>query len=165
GRFGSRAPVAGTAVLIAADVAVLTRFGARLRTRLGPGLRSRVRPGLLPLAVAVANDAGSLVAARLGGFLQLVGFFLVFEFQEVGYIEEGVALQPEVHKGGLHAGKDARDTPVIDRSSEGVLVFALVIDFGELVVFKNSQPRLMRCAGNAYLFCHRTFPPGGGGRP
>ena len=43
---------------------------------------ARLRPG----AVAVTNLARGLVAARRRSLLQLVGLFLVFEFEKVGYI-------------------------------------------------------------------------------
>src|SRR5262249_38025789 len=122
-------------------------------------------PGFLPLPrmlpIAMTNFAGRLVAAGDRRPFQFLRLFLVFQFEEIRYIEERIALQPEVHKGGLHAGEHARYALVIDRSSESVLVFALVVDFRELVVFKNRKPRLMRRAGDTYLFCHRTFPPGG----
>jgi hypothetical protein len=34
-----------------------------------------------------------------------------------------------------------------------------------LIVFKNCKPGFMRRAGDANLFCHRTFPSGGLGLP
>ena len=50
---------------------------------------------------------------------------------------------------------------VINRSGQGVFVFAFVVDFRELIVFKNCQPRFMRRAGDTNFLCHRTFPSGG----
>jgi hypothetical protein len=55
----------------------------------------------------------------------------------VGYIKEGVALQTQVYKGRLHAGQYAGDAPIVNGPCKGVLVFAFVIDFRELIVFKN----------------------------
>jgi hypothetical protein len=48
------------------------------------------------------------LAWRCGGsahrsLLNLIRFLRVFEFEEVGYIEERIALQAHVHKCGLHA--------------------------------------------------------------
>jgi hypothetical protein len=83
----------------------------------------------------VADLAGRLVAAGKGGLFKLVGLFRVFELEEVGYIEEGVALKAYVYKGGLHAGQDAGYAAVINGSGQCVFVFAFVIDFRELIVF------------------------------
>ncbi len=52
------------------------------------------------------------------------------------------------------------DASVVNGTREGVLVFAFVVDFRELIVFKNRKPRLMRRAGNTNFLCHRTFPSG-----
>jgi hypothetical protein len=65
-------------------------------------------------SVAAADFPGGLVAAGSGSLFNLVGLFGVFEFEEVGYIKEGVALKANVHKGGLHPGEDASDAAVID---------------------------------------------------
>ncbi len=95
-------------------------------------------------AGGVAHLARGLATARDGGLFNFVGFFLVFQLQEVGYIEEGVALQAHVHKGGLHAGQHPGDAAVIDGPRQGVLVFAFVVDLRELIVFQDCQPRFMR---------------------
>ncbi len=105
--------------------------------------------------------ARRLVGAAGRGFFQLVGLFRVFQLHEVGYIEEGVALQAHIDKGGLHAGQDAGDAAVVNGAGQGVFVFAFVVDFRELIVFKDCKPRFMRRAGDANLFCHRTFPSSG----
>ncbi len=93
---------------------------------------------ILPTAVlpiGVAHFTRRLVAAADRSFFKLVGLFLVFHFQEVGDVEEGVALQSDVDKCRLHAGKHTRDASVINRTRQGVLVFAFVVDFRELIVF------------------------------
>jgi len=110
---------------------------------------------------AMADLSWSLAAPTGSGFFNLVGLFRVFEFEEVGYIEEGVALQAHVHKGGLHAGQNAGDAAVVNRPRQRVLVFAFVVYFRELIVFKNCKPRLMRRGGDADFLCHRTFPSSG----
>jgi len=50
------------------------------------------------------------------GFLQLIGLFLIFELDKVGYVEERVALQTEVDKRRLHAGQNACHAAVINGS-------------------------------------------------
>ena len=79
--------------------------------------------------------AKRLSATADRGFFYLVRLFGVFEFKEVGYVEERIALQAHIDKGGLHTGQDAGDAPVVDGPCQGVLVFAFVIDFRELIVF------------------------------
>ncbi len=98
------------------------------------------------MAVAALANFADLLIRAAGRLLELVCLFLVFELQKVGYIEERVAFQANVDKCRLHAWKDAGDTAVIDGTGEGIFVFAFVIDFRELIVFKNRKPRLMRRA-------------------
>jgi hypothetical protein len=111
------------------------------------------------------NLARRLVSAGRSGAFDFVGIFLVFELDKVGYIKKRVALQTEIDESRLHAGKHARDAAVVNGACEGVLVFAFVVNFRELIVLKNCKPRLMRRAGNAYFLCHRTFPSGSGWLP
>jgi hypothetical protein len=127
-------------------------------TTIPASLASRDRLNRRLGRASMANLARSLVAAAGRGLLQFLGFFLVFKFQEVGHIEEGVALQAHIHKCGLHAGQDPCDAAVVNGAGQGVFVFAFVVDLRELIVFKDCKPRFMRRAGNANLFCHRTFP-------
>src|SRR6185312_625844 len=110
--------------------------------------------------IAASYLARRLGRARSGGMLQLLGFRLVFQLDEVGYIEEGIPLQAKIYECRLHAGQDAGDTPVVNRPGQGVFIFTLVVNLCELVVFKNCKPRFVRRAGYTNLFCHRTFPPG-----
>ena len=93
---------------------------------------------VLAAAVAVGPMRMLDLARRLSGgrsLLQLVGLFLVFELDKVGYVEERIALQAEVDKRRLHAGQNACYAAVVNGTREGVLVFAFVIDFRELIVF------------------------------
>jgi len=77
--------------------------------------------------------ARSLTGCR--SLLQLVGFFLVFELDEVGYVEKRIALQAQVDKCRLHPGENPCHAPVVYGTREGVLIFAFVVDFRELIVF------------------------------
>ncbi len=96
------------------------------------------RGALLALAIPVATrpDLAKVLAGTCRSLFQFVGFFLIFEFEEVGDIEECVALEADVDKCRLHAGQNAGYAAVIDRPRQGVFVFAFVIDFRELIVFK-----------------------------
>ena len=73
---------------------------------------------------------------------------VVFQIKKVGDVEERIALQADIHEGRLHAGKDAGNPALIDGSGEGVLVFALEVDFGELIVFHQPNFGLVRRGRN-----------------
>ena len=83
----------------------------------------------------MADFARRLILVAAGGSFEFVRLFLVFEFQEVRYVEEGVALEPNIDKCRLHAGQNAGDLSVVDRTGQRVFIFAFVIDFRELIVF------------------------------
>ena len=90
----------------------------------------------LPVAATAVTDfAGLLVGAAGCGLLEFVRLFLVFEFEEVRYVEERIAFQPDIDECRLHAGQYAGNAAVIDRTGQSIFVFAFVIDFRELIVF------------------------------
>ena len=61
-------------------------------------------------------------------------------FHEISDIEEGVALQSDVHKAGLHARKNPGDAVDCKWSRRACIrFFPLVIDFGECFVFDDGQ--------------------------
>jgi hypothetical protein len=101
--------------------------------RLALSLAAVVVPAAVALLPVVLNLFGSL--ARRRGLLQLVRLILVFELDKVRYIQKRIALQAEVDKCRLHAGQNARYSSVVYGPCEGVLVFAFVINFRELIVF------------------------------
>jgi hypothetical protein len=91
---------------------------------------------ILPPAIslmAVLYLARSLAACC--GLLQFVCLFLVFELDKVGHIKKRVSLQTQIDECRLHAGQNACDSSVVNGTREGVLVFAFVVDFRELIVF------------------------------
>jgi hypothetical protein len=93
---------------------------------------------LLTTAFALFAVATARGAFEVGG---VAGFF-----HEIRDVEEGVALETDVYEAGLHSGKDAGDTTVIDGASECVLVLALIINLGKFVFFDDGKPRFVRCA-------------------
>jgi len=55
---------------------------------------------------------------------------VVFEvFENVADIEKGVAVETNVHEGGLHAGEDAGDSSFVDAADEREFFFPLDVDF------------------------------------
>ena len=74
-------------------------------------------------------------AARRGNFAELFVFILLTrDFEEVGDIKEGIALQADVYKRGLHAGQHTGNAAFVDGPGEGIFVFPLEKHFGELIV-------------------------------
>jgi len=50
-------------------------------------------------------------------------------FENVADIQESVAIEPNVHESGLHAGEDAGDFSFVDAADEGEFFFALDVNF------------------------------------
>ena len=50
-------------------------------------------------------------------------------FENITHVEEGVAVEANVHESRLHAGKDAGDFSFVDAADEGEFFFALDVDF------------------------------------
>ena len=58
------------------------------------------------------TSRGRLVGTAGRGLFDLVGLFRVFQFHEVGDVEKGVALQADVDKCRLHAGRTRVTRPL-----------------------------------------------------
>jgi hypothetical protein len=67
-----------------------------------------------------------------GGLRLLVRMpvIVVFEvLEDVTDVQEGVAVETNVHEGGLHAGEDACDSSFVDAADEREFFFPLDVDF------------------------------------
>jgi hypothetical protein len=67
-----------------------------------------------------------------GGMRHFMGVvvIVIFKiFENVADVQEGVAIQTNVHESRLHSGKDASDFTFVDAADEGELFFALDINF------------------------------------
>ena len=135
----------------------LLSFAEKLVDRGERGLRGKPLP--LPLDrlfEAVANR-------RLREALQRLGLLLggteavevVHLLADVGDIEEGVLLEAEVDEGRLHAGKDARDAPLVDVPDDAALAAALDLHLGHAPVLEDGHPRLAVPGRDEKLF-HRA---------
>ena len=85
---------------------------------------------------------------------------LLERVDDVGDVEEAVALEAEVDEGGLHAGQDFRDPALVDVADDAALPFALDEDFGDEVVFENGHHRLVAVRGDDHLLGHSRTPSG-----
>jgi hypothetical protein len=50
-------------------------------------------------------------------------------FENVAHVQEGIAIQADIHESRLHSRKDASDFAFIDAADEGELFLALDVDF------------------------------------
>jgi hypothetical protein len=66
-------------------------------------------------------------SVRLGMSMAVIVIFKIFE--NVADIQEGVAIQTDIHESRLHSRKDASDFTFVDTADEGELFFALDINF------------------------------------
>ena len=76
----------------------------------------------------------------------LVVFFVVLE--EIRDVEKRVPVQPDIHKSRLHARQDARYAALMDAPGQGIFVFALEINFDDLVVLEYRHLRLVAVGRN-----------------
>jgi hypothetical protein len=59
-----------------------------------------------------------------------VAVIVVFEiFEDIADVEEGIAIEADIHERRLHAGEDAGDFAFVDAADEGELFFALDVNF------------------------------------
>ena len=62
--------------------------------------------------------------------------------EDVGGVEEGVALEAEVHEGRLHPGQHAGDPPLVDAAHDPAVRLALDEELGDDAVLEEGDPRL-----------------------
>jgi hypothetical protein len=79
-------------------------------------------------------DRGTIRGGQRGyGSLRLlvrVPVIVIFKVLEnVTDVQEGVAVETNVHEGGLHAGEDAGDFSFVDAADESEFLLALNVDF------------------------------------
>jgi hypothetical protein len=68
------------------------------------------------------------VAAGLAGIVSVAMIVVVQIFKNITDIEEGVAVEANVHESRLHTGKDAGDFTFIDAADEGEFFLALDVN-------------------------------------
>ena len=104
------------------------------------------------IAIRVAVRHACLAAST--GRERNIFFAIFLLFGEVGDVEKRIALQTNIDKCRLHAGKDAGDFAFVNGAGESVFVLALIVDFRKLVVFDNRKAGFVGGAGDINFFCH-----------
>jgi len=61
--------------------------------------------------------------------MRVVVIVILEIFENVADVQEGVAIQTNVHESRLHSRKDAGDFAFVDAADEGELFFALDVNF------------------------------------
>ena len=100
---------------------------------------------LLPFAQEV-GDGGLGAMIRDVIELQIVAAVCleVLEvFDDVGDVEERIALEPEVDEGRLHAGQDLRDAPFVDVADDGAVPRALDPELDDLPFVEHGDARFV----------------------
>ena len=92
--------------------------------------------------------------ARRGNLSELLVFFVACQFQKVGDVEEGIALQADVDESRLHAGQHAGHAAFVNGSCKSVFVFPLEKDFGELIVFHQGHFGFVGCGRYVKFLIH-----------
>ncbi len=112
----------------------------------------RLRPLAFPFPTrSVAPLAAALVLVVARELVELVE-----RVDDVGDVEEAVALEAEVDEGGLHAGQDFRDPALVDVADDAAVPFAFDEDFGDEIVFEDGHHGLVAVGGDDHLLVSFT---------
>ncbi len=114
----------------------------RHRGFLGARLAEAVR-----LAFGLAGLGGLVRRAEAVEVLHLLA--------DVGDVEERVLLEPHVHEGRLHAGKDAGHAPLVDVPDDAALLAALDLHLGDAAVLEHRHAGLALARRDEEHFQHR----------
>ena len=94
------------------------------------------------------NYRGRSALFQAQHFLFRVGYdlvILVVIFKKIGYVQERVALQANIHESGLHSGQHARDAAFMNAAGERVFFFALIIKLDNLIIFEQRHSGFVAC--------------------
>ena len=143
----------------ASAAAALFLVARRRVARVGRGRRAR-----LPRA-RVLRPGAARVGRRLGALVFVTRFELLERLERVHHVrhvEEAIALEPELHEGGLHAGQHLRDAPLVDVAHHSALILALDEELRHLVVLEDGYARFVVVRGDDHLLRHGTCSVGAG---
>ena len=115
--------------------------------------RGRRRPSGRPLplaAVLVVLLVLVIVVEEIGGA------------DDVGDVEEAVALEAEVDEGRLHARQDLRHAALVDIADDAAIALALDEDLGDQIVLENGHTCFVAVRGDDHFFVHMGWWSGQG---
>ena len=120
-------------------------------------LDARLLLRLVPL-----SGSGLPVLPLLPFELVFVAAFEPFELLEgvddLGDVEEPVALETEIDEGRLHAGKNFRYPALVDIADDTAVPFTLDKDLRDEIVLEDGHHRLVAIGGDDHLLGHARTP-------
>ncbi len=69
-----------------------------------------------------------IIAATVAGIMAVAMIVIVQIFKNITNVEEGIAVETNVHESRLHTRKDASDFSFVDAADEGEFFFALDVN-------------------------------------
>ena len=125
---------------------------------LDPAVDGRCHAGVVGAGDTYRSDDGCRRLIPVLLFLVVVSGLEAFEFldgiDDFRDVQERVALEPDVNKGGLHAGQDFGDPALVDIADNAALPFALDENLDDLVVLENGDPCFQVAGGDDHLLVH-----------
>ena len=116
----------------------------------------------MPFAQAVLDGQGIRIDERAAaGRLNLLGREQVLGqlLEDVGHVQEGVALLADVDEGRLHPGQDPGHPPLVDVPRDAPVGLALDEDLRDDPVLKERDLRLLRGGADDQVSGHgRSLP-------
>ena len=91
-------------------------------------------------------------------FVDLLAARLALGTGDVGGVQEGGPLKPDVDKGGLHPGQDAADAALVDSADQTAAFGAFDDDLLDHAVLHDRDPGFRRGHIDQYLFAHSVVP-------
>ena len=76
---------------------------------------------------------------------------------DIGHVQEGGALEPDIDEGRLHAGEDAADTPEIDVADQAAAGRALDVQFLDDALLHDGNAGFLRGEIDQYFFRHGHY--------
>jgi hypothetical protein len=111
-------------------------------------------------APVVATGAILLVIVRLVALLLIIVVVDGLVVDEIGRMEEGAFLRPDIDEGGLDSREDGINPSDEDVTNQSLDVWPVDEQLNQLIVFENSDSCFsIRCADEDFAF-HREPPPG-----
>src|SRR6185295_16743508 len=118
-----------------------------------------LRP-ILAIALRAALRSAATVGVAAGLIVVVAGELVELDegVDDVGDVEEAVALEAEVDEGGLHAGQDLRDPALVDVADDAAVPLALDENLSDQVVFEDGHHGLVAIGGDDHLLVHHQTP-------